>query len=707
MFYDTSDTDEKRGFVSETDKKECPHDGKPITMIEMSPNGKYIVTYSEIDDTVVGWNVDDKEGSLEPIKADENDSHIIHIEHKESKIVHMCVSDKKILAYSNVEYGSRVSTSDLKSNGIHDHLKLYFKYFLDKFYCSFNAREQFILFGVDGDIQEHNIVWVYLTRGNRWMCQKIYTVPAITEIISISKFDKIWLRSDDHIHEWNIMNKETMVISRISRGIKTKDIRISDYKKYTCLKIKNNIIVYSSLMGIPIPIASVDLNDELRLFKFMKNTPELHCLLLTLIDQNSNNKILDYITKYCRNICLDQFKKHNRPSTEYEAEDLPNLPCLFYNCQSNNYMILVVGGYVWKIQIDKIDFDLSLEIKADYDDQFTESWMTYFDRDDSENYENPFILDMNIDKDILFLQIPKSYKDEDIRLDIFILNEIIGLRVFNVKNEQICELFKKTKYEIKVEIEEVKIFKTKEIVISTNFGVFIFHLNEKNELILDYFQYIHHQLRQQVNLNWLSKFMFISNKYLEDDRKLPIDGWVAYVKNDRENFLKHGTALLMFAIEVHDLKLINDIYKKCLNYFKQDLERNKAFLTIINSSMPFLKMCYPEYLSRTQLLIASTFLGFIHLTVEIRQFIYSPIKWFQDYRNLLGILKILKEIEMFYMLPHQRRWKSWFPDTIYYYANVDTSRRKVNELIKNDEWRPEEFPEMKRNLLKILDVQDN
>ena len=67
-------------------------------MIEMSPNGKYIVTYSEIDDTVVGWNVDNEEGSLEPIKADENDSHIIHIEHKESKIVQMCVSDKKILA---------------------------------------------------------------------------------------------------------------------------------------------------------------------------------------------------------------------------------------------------------------------------------------------------------------------------------------------------------------------------------------------------------------------------------------------------------------------------------------------------------------------------------------------------------------------------------------------------------------------------------
>ncbi|CAG8468267.1 586_t:CDS:2 [Funneliformis caledonium] len=43
----------------------------------------------EKDDTVVGWNVDNEEGneegSLVPIKTDENDSHIIHIEHKERK----------------------------------------------------------------------------------------------------------------------------------------------------------------------------------------------------------------------------------------------------------------------------------------------------------------------------------------------------------------------------------------------------------------------------------------------------------------------------------------------------------------------------------------------------------------------------------------------------------------------------------------------
>ncbi len=44
---------------------------------------------------------------------------------------------------------------------------------------------------------------------------------------------------------------------------------------------------------------------------------------------------------------------------------------------------------------------------------------------------------------------------------------------------------------------------------------------------------------------------------------------------------------------------------------------------------------------RNQLLIASMILGFIHLSFEIRQFIYEPIEWIGDFRNILGMLKYL------------------------------------------------------------------
>src|SRR3954462_12815880 len=47
------------------DKYNPPHNGKPITMIEVSPNEKYLVTYSNKDHSIVDWNVEDKdEGQL-------------------------------------------------------------------------------------------------------------------------------------------------------------------------------------------------------------------------------------------------------------------------------------------------------------------------------------------------------------------------------------------------------------------------------------------------------------------------------------------------------------------------------------------------------------------------------------------------------------------------------------------------------------------
>ena len=43
------------------------HSGKTITKIEVSPNEKYLITYSEEDDSIICWNVGVVvEGQLEP-----------------------------------------------------------------------------------------------------------------------------------------------------------------------------------------------------------------------------------------------------------------------------------------------------------------------------------------------------------------------------------------------------------------------------------------------------------------------------------------------------------------------------------------------------------------------------------------------------------------------------------------------------------------
>ena len=92
-----------------------------------------------------------------------------------------------------------------------------------------------------------------------------------------------------------------------------------------------------------------------------------------------------------------------------------------------------------------------------------------------------------------------------------------------------------------------KLLNNNEFVILTNIGVFIFHLYENVRLIsLKYFYYVP-----------ISKI---------DDFDELIYGWVSYIKDNKEGFLKYGATLLMFAIEIHNLELIDEIYKKCLNF---------------------------------------------------------------------------------------------------------------------------------------------
>ncbi|PKK61755.1 hypothetical protein RhiirC2_791337, partial [Rhizophagus irregularis] len=68
---------------------------------------------------------------------------------------------------------------------------------------------------------------------------------------------------------------------------------------------------------------------------------------------------------------------------------------------------------------------------------------------------------------------------------------------------------------------------------------------------------------------------------------------------------------------------------------------------------------------------------------------------------------ILAEIELFYLLPHQRRWQTWFPEVIHYYANVDKTRIEIERLIKECELDNKEFTEMREKLLEQLQFKYN
>ncbi len=152
-----------------------------------------------------------------------------------------------------------------------------------------------------------------------------------------------------------------------------------------------------------------------------------------------------------------------------------------------------------------------------------------------------------------------------------------------------------------------------DIVILTNIGIFFLHLNvwlssylNKNEkfISLDHFYYMHHPEQSIDNISKMIGYPKVPKVHTIDGKNTVnkydelIYGWVSYVKNNKKDFLKYGAALLMFAIEVNDLELIDNIYQKCLKLFKKDLKNNKEILSIITTSMPLLNEYYPEYITR-------------------------------------------------------------------------------------------------------------
>ncbi|RGB38715.1 hypothetical protein C1646_691754, partial [Rhizophagus diaphanus] len=74
---------------------------------------------------------------------------------------------------------------------------------------------------------------------------------------------------------------------------------------------------------------------------------------------------------------------------------------------------------------------------------------------------------------------------------------------------------------------------------------------------------------------------------------------------------------------------------------------------------------------------------------------------------LLQKAEILAEIELFYLLPHQRRWQTWFPEVIHYYADADKTRIEIERLIKEGEWDNKEFIKMQEKLLEQLQIKHN
>src|SRR3989337_162591 len=86
-------------------EENLPHNGKPISKVAISPRSEYVLTYSQADESIVGWFVKDNSESIDidekfnaPMKTSSLPKYIFGL----SQIENICdfkVSDNKVILY--------------------------------------------------------------------------------------------------------------------------------------------------------------------------------------------------------------------------------------------------------------------------------------------------------------------------------------------------------------------------------------------------------------------------------------------------------------------------------------------------------------------------------------------------------------------------------------------------------------------------------
>ncbi|PKY47715.1 hypothetical protein RhiirA4_544152 [Rhizophagus irregularis] len=582
-----------------------PHNGKPITMINISPKEKYLITYSNEDCSIIGWNVKDiNKVQLEfhkIVKINENNE---DNEDNEYEIESLCVSDDKKLAYITriTNHDNKYTVIDI--NNKNKKITLSFDKKVSAEYCTFNLEGEFILYSVVDTNKKRKIIWIYSTqtKNNKWDCKRFYRILEDYELISISKYDRVYLSSNDCIYEWNINTERGVKIfyNNVDKNkIETKYIGIFTNEKFISLKINDKIIVYSIELGIP--IASLDINDDIQLYNFMNHTGLF--LLPSLFYYTQDKGIWNSIKYFWNNKYKNIF---NQTLFDGSTDD------------QTKFVFGILNGRVWN---------------SKFNDKMSK---TNFSSENSDelNKENNKIVESIINDDNII-----ELAGNLIKWDVRVKNGKINLAVFNKHNtewnlinmriENFHYPYKKyNRISNNHKLIASSLFNNNDSVILTTFGILIYTFSESNKSIsLNYFYFIK---LDEYETGYMRKLRRYETIFSESIFPLPnydsfrLDGWVSDVVNNKSSLLKYGGELLKFAIKEHKLELIDDIYKKTKNnkfiFLKYGVElltfaikgRELELIDDIYKKYEY----YPEYIlkysSETNMIIDSSFYSIEH-----------------------------------------------------------------------------------------------
>ncbi|POG77193.1 hypothetical protein GLOIN_2v1871629 [Rhizophagus irregularis DAOM 181602=DAOM 197198] len=586
-----NETDENN--INDTKDTDEPHNGNPITKINLSSNEKYFVTYSKVDSSIICWNVENVKFSA----------------------TYMCVSDDKKLVY--VEMDNGISELILSSGG-----KI--------------------------------LIYSMQNKDNLWKCKRICKKLIDANLLSISIYDKLYLYLNNSIYEWNLINEKSIKILDIDEEMKYIDrklIRISSNENLACLRIKSKIIIYS--FELEIPIASLDIkndlicarNEKINLkdgigiigFKLFNDSDIIILteigLLIYHFNENKKSISLNYF--YYMNLCnkevlsnyyKDVFLKSNLPLPNYDSFKLCD--GWVSNIKDNKEFLSKYGVELLLFAIKEHKllkativlglFHLNFEVRQIIYDPF--KWLQDF---------------WNL-TDVIAVLLP------------------IGTSI----------------YWLQTDYRNIPILSFTCLFLDIKLIVFL-RIFESFETDFSFKKYMNNN---DPNNPW----NLVSAYYrVFENGTIDYNPYMIQPPNGNTNmFANYKTALLATYL-----------------FLTGDSSALSNWSYVDNPSLAIMFVLFSLFIS---IYIMNLFIGLINNAIQ---------KADNRVSYLIYKAEILAEIELFYLLPYQRRWNTWFLK--YYYANVDIVREKVKEMIREGEWNTDEFSEMKQNLLKNLNIKYN
>ncbi|PKY55888.1 hypothetical protein RhiirA4_548963 [Rhizophagus irregularis] len=568
------------------------HNGEQISLVSLSPNGRYVVTYSYNDNSIEGWDVVNSKLVLTleeiNIKLPKESGFIDDIKINNSEIIcYVLGSETKTFQMPNIKSPIRLNPPP-------------------------KMQWPRINFTKNGNLAifDNNKILVYSTHGKMLSSHELLLHNEVIRGVSIDENDNIWVISPNYLFHWDLAKfrfKFSYSLGFTAYRIDEVDERFTVISKGNSIVIKynNEIAIFSE--GVHFPIQNIKLKGtnikKIELCKIQND----YLLAFNLPEKYENQNIFLYHITDINKQPIDVSEIFNKGHSDKLYE---------YNSDLEKAFGLVNGEF----SCINVDFDQEFLDKVffgshdDYDDDYDDfvGWNNYLYQGSQRSYCNDTLAFPDMEN--LRKLVSKNCEYIDENEDIDFKNQKYKWRI-DLKNKKLSVVHDQGILDSKNLDDNSWNLKWNWKILNNNalalryYGnctgdtVIIYNYDIKNKKIkIEYYYYKKGLVK--INKEEFSKSILpIASDItdLDKDKIKIISNIISNIIEDDRCLAKYGQTLLPILIESSDSDLtcrMEDIYKKCMKLVKEDPKRNLKFLNIITSSMNKLYKSHFDYITR-------------------------------------------------------------------------------------------------------------